>query len=122
MKKSNFMAMVLGTISGLLFALGMCMALLPAWNLFTPGIIVGASGALLAMITVLIWRKMEHKQMIHITGRTILAGVIAVAGVLVLGFGMSLAMVWGSMPVGIVIGVVGILLLFSLVPVTKGLK
>ena len=29
MKKSNFVALILGTISGVFFALGMCMALLP---------------------------------------------------------------------------------------------
>lgn len=31
MKKSNFAALILGTISGVFFALGMCMALLPEW-------------------------------------------------------------------------------------------
>lgn len=35
MKKSNFVALVLGTISGVFFALGMCMALLPEWNMRT---------------------------------------------------------------------------------------
>ncbi len=29
MKKSTFVAMLLGTVSGVLFALGMCMALIP---------------------------------------------------------------------------------------------
>lgn len=32
MKKSNFIALVLGTVSGVFFALGMRMALLPPWN------------------------------------------------------------------------------------------
>ena len=31
MKKSSFIAMVLGTVSLMLFALGMCMALIPEW-------------------------------------------------------------------------------------------
>lgn len=34
MKKSNFVAMILGTIGGILFALGMCMTLIPEWNAF----------------------------------------------------------------------------------------
>ena len=34
MKKSSFVAMILGTIGGILFALGMCMALIPEWNAF----------------------------------------------------------------------------------------
>ena len=32
MKKSSFVAMVLGTIGGVLFALGMCMALIPEYK------------------------------------------------------------------------------------------
>ena len=34
MKKSTFVAMLLGTIGGILFALGMCMVLIPEWNAF----------------------------------------------------------------------------------------
>lgn len=44
MKKSNFVALVLGTIGGVLFALGMCMTLLPEWGLETPGIVCGVTG------------------------------------------------------------------------------
>ena len=45
MKKSTFTFLVLTVVSGLMFALGMCMCLLPEWNLFTPGVIVTALGA-----------------------------------------------------------------------------
>ena len=41
MKKENFITLVMGTVGGLLFALGMCMALLPEWNAFRPGIVCG---------------------------------------------------------------------------------
>jgi len=41
MKKSSFITLILGTVSGVLFALGMCMALLPEWDAFTEGIIFG---------------------------------------------------------------------------------
>ncbi len=44
MKKSNFVAMILGTIGGILFALGMCMALIPEWNAFNQGIVMGVIG------------------------------------------------------------------------------
>ncbi len=44
MKKSSFVAMILGTIGGILFALGMCMALIPEWNAFRPGVIMGVVG------------------------------------------------------------------------------
>lgn len=33
MKKSNFVAMILGTIGTVFFALGMCMSLLPEWDM-----------------------------------------------------------------------------------------
>ena len=61
MKKSNFVAMILGTIGGILFALGMCMALISEWNAFRPGVIMGAAGAVVLLIMVLVWRKMENK-------------------------------------------------------------
>ena len=47
MKKSNFVAMILGTVSGVLFALGMCMALIPEWNAFKLGIVFGCVGLVL---------------------------------------------------------------------------
>ena len=43
MKKSSFVAMILGTIGGILFALGMCMALIAEWNARQPGIVLGLS-------------------------------------------------------------------------------
>lgn len=37
MKKKNFVTLILSTIGGILFALGMCMCLIPEWGTFTPG-------------------------------------------------------------------------------------
>ena len=51
MKKSNFVALVMGTVSGVLFSLGMCMALLPEWNAFTKGVIFGCIGLVLCLVT-----------------------------------------------------------------------
>lgn len=44
MKKSNFVAMILGTIGGILFALGMCLTMV--WSNMIIGIIVGIVGAI----------------------------------------------------------------------------
>lgn len=85
MKKSNFVALVLGTVSGVLFALGMCMALLPEWSMRTQGTVSGVAGMLL-------------------------------------GVGMCLSMVFGKLVLGIVIGIIGIMVLLMLIPLTKGLK
>ena len=40
MSKKNFISLILGTVGGVLFALGMCMALLPEWNALNLGIVV----------------------------------------------------------------------------------
>ncbi len=122
MKKSSFVAMLMGTISGVLFALGMCMALIPEWEAFQPGIVFGCVGLLLGLITLIVWRKMEHKQPIQISGKTILTIIVGVIGALALGVGMCFCMVWGKMVIGVVIGLVGIVILLSLIPLIKGIK
>lgn len=122
MKKSSFVAMLMGTISGVLFALGMCMALIPEWGAFQPGIVFGCLGLVLGLITIIIWRKMEHKQPIQISGKTILTIIVGVIGALALGIGMCFCMVWGKMVIGVIIGLIGIVVLLSLIPLVKGIK
>lgn len=122
MKKSSFVAMILGTVSGVLFALGMCMALLPEWNSFKPGIIFGVVGIVLGIITVIVWRKMENKAPIKVTARGIGISLLAILGSLLLGIGMCFVLVWEKMIAGIIIGLIGIIALLSLIPVCKGLK
>ena len=114
--------MVLGTVSVVLFALGMCMALIPEWNAFQPGVIFGCVGLVLGLITLIVWRKMEHKDPIHISGKRIGSMLLGIVGALLLGVGMCLTMVWSHMVAGIAIGLIGIVLLLCLIPLTKGLK
>ena len=122
MKKSSFVAMILGTVSGVLFALGMCMALLPKWDAFIEGIIFGAVGLILGLVTLIVWRKMEHKEPIKVNGRSVLFTIFAVLGALVLGLGMCFVMVWENIIAGTIIGLVGIIMLLALIPITKGIK
>lgn len=122
MKKSIFVSMILGTIGGILFALGMCMALIPEWNAFKPGVAMGVIGAIVLVIMVFVWRKMENKAPIKLSGKTIGATLIGIIGALLLGVGMCLTMVWSHMIAGIVIGIVGIVVLLCLIPFIKGLK
>lgn len=122
MKKSTFVAMILGTIGGILFALGMCMTLIPEWNAFQPGVIMGVAGAVVLLIMVLVWRKMENKEPIKLSGKTIGAVLIGIIGALLLGVGMCLTMVWSHMVVGIIVWIVGIVVLLCLIPFIKGLK
>lgn len=122
MKKSTFTAMILGTAGGILFALGMCMALIPEWNAFRPGVAMGVAGALVLLIMVFVWRKMGNKNPIRVSGKTIGTVLFGILGALVFGVGMCLTMVWSNMIVGIVVGLVGIVMLLCLIPMTKGLK
>lgn len=122
MKKSTFVAMILGTIGGILFALGMCMALITEWNAFRPGVIMGVAGVIVLLFMVLIWRKMENKAPIQVSGKTIGASLIGIIGALLLGVGMCLTMVWSHMVMGIVVGIAGIVVLLCLIPFVKGLK
>lgn len=122
MKKSNFVAMILGTIGMVFFALGMCMALIEEWGMFRQGIVAGVVGLVILLITLLVWRRMEGKEPIKLSGKTVGTVVLAIFGALLLGVGMCFSMVFGKMILGVVIGLVGIVALLMLIPLTKGLK
>ena len=122
MKKSNFVALILGTIGVVFFALGMCMALLPEWGMFNQGIVCGVIGLVVLLATVLIWRKMEGKAPIKLNAKTVGSVVVGVLGALLLGVGMCLSMVFGKMILGIVVDLVGIVVLLMLIPLVKGIK
>ena len=122
MKKSSFTALVLGTVSGVLFALGMCMAMIPEWGALQPGIISGCVGLVLGLVTLLVWRRMERKELIRVSGKTVLTVFVGVVGALALGIGMCFTMVWGRLVTGIVVGIAGIVILLSLIPLTKGIR
>ena len=122
MKKKNFVSLLLGTMGGVLFGLGMCMCMLPQWNAFRPGVVLGCAGAAVLLAMLLVRRKMEHKPMIVFNARAAGCVALGVLGALVLGLGMCLVMVWQSLAAGVVVGVIGLLLLVCLAPACKGLE
>lgn len=63
MTKKNFITLLLSTVGGILFALGMCMAMIPEWNTFTQGVVVGCIGLVVLIIMLLVRRK--HGRQIH---------------------------------------------------------
>ncbi len=121
MKKSNFIALILGTIGVAFFAIGMCMCMLPEWNMFRQGIVSGIIGLIVLLADVMIWRKLEGKEPIKISGKMIMCLLIGIIGALLLGVGMCLSMVFGRMLFGIIIGLIGIVILLMLIPLTKGI-
>ena len=122
MKKSSFVAMIMSTVGGILFAIGMCMCLLPEWDAFVPGVVMGAIGCVVLLATWIVWRKMSGKTPVRWNGKTIGTTLMAVVGSLTLGVGMCSVMVWSNMVLGILIGLVGIVLLLSLIPMIKGIR
>ena len=121
MKTSNFAALILGTVSGVFFALGMCMALIAEWGMRSQGIVSGVVGIVLALITLAIWRRMEGKAPIEISAKTVGSTLLGVLGALLLGVGLCLCMVFSKMVLGVLVGVIGIVVLLMLIPLLKGL-
>lgn len=123
MKKENFVSLILGTVGGILFSLGMCMCLIAEWNTMKQGVVMGAAGAIILLVMLLVRRMMQGKPAIVLNGKAIFTVLWSVFGALVLGLGMCMTMVWeGLMVQGIIVGIVGIVLLLGLIPLCKGLK
>ena len=121
MQKKNFISLILGAVGGLLFAIGMCMCLLPEWNAFPFGVVVAAIGAAVLLVLLIVRWKMEGWHL-HVNLKAVGKIAFGVLGALVLGVGMCMIMVWNIMIPGMIVGVVGIALLVCLIPMCFGLK
>ena len=122
MKKKNFVSMIMGTVGGILFAIGMCMCLLPQWNAFNQGIVMGAIGAVILFAMLIVRRKIEGKPAVKLNGKAVGTILFGIVGARALGVGMCMVMVWNMLVQGILVGFVGIVLLLCLIPIVKGLK
>ena len=108
MKKETLLEIVLGTIGGLIFALGMCMGLIPEWNMLKEGIVVGIIGFLILLAIIPVYRKSHPKTKVKkLTDWGIVATwVIGIIGALVMGYGMSRVMVGEASKVDMIIGMI----------------
>ena len=122
MKKKDFVTLIMSVVGGILFALGMCMALLPEWGAMTQGVVMGVVGLVVLLAMLLVRRKMDGKPAIVFNGKAIATTLFGVLATVVFGVGMCMTMVWNMMGPGIVVGIVGIILLICLIPICKGLK
>lgn len=123
MEKKTFITLVMCVIGGMLFSLGMCMCLLPEWNMFNEGIILGGIGAVELFITWLVHRKMAGKKPIKLNVKIIGKTIYGIIAALVFGLGMCMVMVFENMMIsGIIVGIVGIVLLLFLIPMCIGFK
>lgn len=121
MKKQTFISILVGVVGGLLFALGMCMCLLPEWNAFNYGVVSAAIGGVMLLILGIVSFVKSGKK-IHFNWKTIGKVLFGILGALTLGVGMAMIMVWDMMLWGIVVGVVGIVLIICLIPMCIGFK
>ena len=121
MKKSAFVNLLVGTVGGLLFALGMCMCLLPEWNAFKLGVVCAAIGAFVLLVQAIV-NYIKSGKKIRINWKVIGKVLYGIFAALVLGVGMCMIMVWNMMLPGILVGIVGIVLLLMLIPMCVGLK
>ena len=64
MKKETLLEIILGTVGGLIFAIGMCMCLIPEWDLFTVGVVIAIIGFIVLLCIIPIYRK-EHPKKVN---------------------------------------------------------
>ena len=122
MKKKDFVTLIMSIIGGILFALGMCMALVPEWGAMTPGIVSGIIGIIVLLAMGMIRRKMDGKPAVEFNGKVIATTLYGIFATVIFGAGMCMTMVWNMMLPGIIVGLSGIVLLLGLIPICKGLK
>ena len=128
MKKSTLLEIILGTIGGLIFAIGMCMCLIPEWELFTTGVVVTIIGFIILLCIIPIYKKEHPKKVSNkkIDLGLALTWIIGIIGSLILGFGMSKIMVDSpkkmDMIIGMITGVVGLLICVLNYPIYSYLK
>lgn len=59
MKKETLLEIILGTVGGLIFAVGMCMCLIPEWNLFAAGVVVAVVGFIVLLCIIPVFDNMK---------------------------------------------------------------
>ena len=128
MKKETLLEIILGTIGGLIFAIGMCMCLIPEWNLLTAGVVVAIIGFIILLCIIPIYRKEHPKKVSNkkIDWGLVLTWIIGIVGSLIMGFGMSKILVGSpekmDMIIGMITGVVGLLICVLNYPIYSYLK
>ena len=129
MKKETLLEIILGTIGGLGFAIGMCMCLLPEWNMFNTGVITTLIGFIILLCIIPVYKSFHPKKTKEkkpINWEIVLTWTIGVVGSLIMGFGMSKILVGNAstsdMVVGLITGVVGLVICVLNYPVYAYIK
>ena len=115
MKKETLLEIILGTIGGLIFAIGMCMCLIPEWNLLKTGVIISILGFIILLFIIPIYRKNHpKKERGPINWGIVFTWIIGIIGSLIMGFGMSKVMIETpsstDIIIGLITGVIGLII------------
>ena len=127
MKKETLIEIILGTVGGLIFAIGMCMCLIPECNIFSTGVVVTIIGFIILLGIIPVHRK-SHPKKQHgpIDWGLVATWVVGVVGSLIMGFGMSKIMVGeastANLIVGLITGVVGLVICVLNYPIYAYIK
>lgn len=113
MKKETLLEIVLGTIGGIIFAIGMCMCLVEEWNALKLGIIVSVVGFIVLLGIIPIYRKEHPKKKKEINYSLVITFAVGIIGALVMGYGMSKVMTESAtssdMIIGLITGIIGLI-------------
>lgn len=115
MKKETLLEIILGTIGGLIFAIGMCMCLIPEWNLLKTGVIISILGLITLLFIIPIYTKNHPKKdRGPLNWGIIFTWIIGIVGSLIMGFGMSKVMIETpsskDIIIGLITGVIGLII------------
>ena len=128
MKKETLIEIILATIGGLVFAIGLTMCLIPEWDLLSIGVITSIIGFIILLCIIPIYRKEHPKKVSNkkIDLGLALTWIIGVVGSLLMGFGMSKIMVGSpskiEIIIGMITGVIGLLTCVLNYPIYSYLK
>lgn len=128
MKKETLLNIIIGTIGGLTFSIGMCMCLVKEWDMLISGVIVSLIGFIVLLMIIPIYKK-NHKKVKKeksVDYGLVLTWIIGIIGSLVMGFGMSKIMVGNASKedalLGLITGVFGLVVCVLNYPVYSYIK
>lgn len=106
---------------------GMCMCLIPEWNMFKVGVAVAIIGFIILLCIIPVYKSSHpKKESKPINWGIVLTWTVGVVGALIMGFGMSKVMIGeastSDMIIGIITGVVGLVICVLNYPIYAYIK